>query len=147
MKPKRNNQSKRSAPLELQDAIAPYRADPPPMIRTQIYLSRAEYDFLQKEAQHSELPMAALIRSFIDERMRVPEEAWSDNPLLQPPVKDSTWKGRTDGAVNHDHYVYGTPKKWMKRRGKWVETPPLPEDYYTNPASRRAYDEMVNQSK
>ena len=35
------------------------------------------------------------------------------------------------------------PKKWMKRKGKWVETPPLPEDYHTNAASAAAYDRMV----
>ena len=35
-----------------------------------------------------------------------------------------------DGAINHDHYIYGCPKKWMKRKGQWVETPPLPDDYY-----------------
>jgi hypothetical protein len=32
----------------------------------------------------------------------------------------------------------------MQRDGKWVKTPPLPDDYYSNPKSRRAYDDEVN---
>ena len=28
--------------------------------------------------------------------------------------------------------------------GEWVEAPPLPEDYYENPESARAYDEAVS---
>ncbi len=114
------------------------------MIRTQIYLSRPEYDFVQAESRRRDEPMASVIRSWIDEQMQAREEAWVDNPLLRPPVPDPSWEGHQDGAINHDHYIYGTPKKWMKRKGKWVETPPLPDDYYTNPTSRKAYDKLVN---
>ena len=32
----------------------------------------------------------------------------------------------------------------MQRKGKWVEAPPLPEDYHSNAQSRRAYDDEVN---
>ena len=116
------------------------------MVRTQIYLSRVETEFLRSEAQRRGQPMAAVIRSFIDEKMEIPEDAWEENPLLRPPAPDPSWQGHEDGAINHDHYIYGTPKKWTKRHGKWVETPPLPEDYYSNPAARRAYDEKVNRS-
>ena len=115
------------------------------MVRTQIYLDRKEHQYILTEASRLGMPMAAVIRSFIDEKMEVPEDAWDDNPLLKPPVKDPTFKGCKDGAVNHDHYIYGTPKKWMRRGGKWVETPPVPEDYYRNPETRRKYDEEVDQ--
>ncbi len=116
------------------------------MLRTQIYLNRAEYDFLQREAHRRGEPMAAVIRSLIDEKMELPDEIWENNPLLAPPA-DPGFLGPEDGAINHDHYVYGTPKKWMKKKGKWVETPPLPEDYYTNPPSAAAYDRRVEGKK
>ena len=114
------------------------------MVRTQIYLDPREHEYVQAEAMLRGMPMAAVIRSFIDEKMEVPDDVWSDNPMLEPPVKDTTFKGREDGAVNHDHYIYGTPKKWMKRGGKWVETPPVPEDFYKNPESQRKYEEEVD---
>ncbi len=128
----------------LKEAAVPYLADEPAMVRTQIYLSRREHDFIQHEASQRGQPMAAVIRAYIDEKMTPPEEVWTDNPLLDAPAPDPSWHGPDDGAVNHDHYIYGTPKKWMRRKGKWVEAPPLPEDYYTNARSRRAYDEEVN---
>jgi len=134
-------------PSELKDAIAPYGGSAPEssMIRTQIYLTRAEYDFLQKEALHSDEPMAAIIRSYIDERMNVPEDAWTNNPMLEPTTPDPNFKGHEDGAINHDHYIYGCPKKWIKRKGKWVEAPPLPDDYYEDAKSRSAYDKKLRQ--
>ena len=110
------------------------------MIRTQLYLTPQEHAFLQAEAVRRSEPMAAVLRGFIDEKMTIPDEAWENNPLLQPPVEDPDWKGHEDGAINHDHYIYGCPKKWIKQGGKWVEAPPLPEDYYSSPARAAAYD-------
>ena len=134
---------KESADSVLNDAPA-YPPAESAMVRTQIYLSRPEHIFIQNEAARQGQPMAAVIRAFIDEKMNVPEDVWTNNPLLSPPVPDPNWKGREDGAVNHDHYIYGAPKKMMKRKGRWVETPPLPEDYYTDAQARHAYDEEVN---
>jgi hypothetical protein len=78
--------------------------------------------------------------------MDVPDSAWINNPLLAL-AADPDFVGPEDGAINHDHYIYGGPRKWMKRRGQWVEAPPLPEDYYTNPASAAAYDRMTGGKK
>lgn len=114
-----------------------------PMIRTQIYLSRAEYEFLQTESTRSGEPMAAVIRALIDERMALPDDIWENNPMLAEPV-DPDFIGPEDGSINHDHYIYGCPKKWVKQGGKWVAAPPLPDDYYTNDASRRTYDQMID---
>lgn len=139
---------KKAKPQFLKEAALAYEPDETePMVRTQIYLSRREHDFVSQEAGRLGQPMAAVIRLFIDEKMDVPEDVWSNNPLLDPPVNDPNWKTRPDGALNHDHYIYGAPKKFVERKGRWVEAPPLPEDYYTNPASRRAYDEMTNGKK
>ena len=113
------------------------------MRRTQIYLSRDEYDFLQREAARQDKPMAAVIREFIDERMRIPDDAWVNNPILKQWPHDPTWKGHEDAGINHDHYIYGCPKKWIKVKGEYIEAPPLPEDYYSNRESRDAYDKMI----
>ena len=114
-----------------------------PMIRTQIYLNKHEYDFVQREASRRDEPMAAVIRNFIDEKMEIPEDAWTNNPMLEPTPHDPEWKGHEDGGINHDHYIYGCPKKWIKVKGKYIEAPPLPDDYYENRASGDAYDKML----
>lgn len=98
-----------------------------PMVRTQIYLRQSEYNFCQAEAKRREEPMAAVIRSFIDEKMEIPEEAWANNPLLRPTPDDPTYEGHEDASINHDHYIYGGPKKWVKVDGEWVEAPPVEE--------------------
>jgi hypothetical protein len=116
------------------------------MVRTQIYLSQVEHEFIQTEATRRNQPMAAVIRSFIDEKMTLPDDIWENNPLLAPPA-DPSFVGPEDGAINHDHYVYGGPKKWMKRKGKWVEAPPLPDDYYTHASGAAAYDRRLEEAK
>src|SRR5689334_23072401 len=136
-----------SEPQVLKEAQVAF--DPAPsgaMVRTQIYLSRAEYDFLQVQARRREEPMAAVIRSYIDEKMQVPQEVWENNPLLAPPA-DPGFIGPEDGAINHDHYVHGAPKKWMKRKGQWVPAPALPADYYTDPKSAAAYNRGLEKDK
>jgi hypothetical protein len=138
------SRSRTAGKMVLKESSVAYQVKEASMIRTQIYLSKPEHDFIQHEAARQGQPMAAVIRSFIDEKMEVPEEVWTDNPLLRASVADPAWSGHDDGALNHDHYIYGTPKQWMQRDGKWVKTPPLPDDYYSNPKSRRAYDDEVN---
>src|SRR3954447_19480211 len=59
-----------------------------PMIRTQIYLSRTEHDFVQAEAARLGQPMAAVIRNLIDEKMEIPDAVWTNNPMLQPVPED-----------------------------------------------------------
>jgi hypothetical protein len=138
--------TKGSEPYVLNDApVAAYVVEPTPMVRTQIYLTRVEHDFLQTESSRLGQPMAAVIRGFIDEKMIIPEDAWTNNPMLAPTVDDPDWKGHEDGAINHDHYIYGCPKKWIKVNGKYVEAPPLPDDYYDNPPSADAYDAMLRE--
>lgn len=110
-----------------------------PMIRTQIYLSPEEHRFLQVESARRGEPMAAVIRAFIDEKMSLPEDVWTHNPLLAPPA-DPAFLGPEDGVINHDHYIYGTPKRYVKKHEQWGPAPPLPDDYYTNEESRKTYN-------
>src|ERR1700733_737389 len=133
----------KSSPLELKEAAMAHEVEAAPMIRTQIYLNKHEYDFVQREASRRDEPMAAVIRNFIDEKMEIPEDAWTNNPMLEPTPHDPEWKGHEDGGINHDHYIYGCPKKWIKVKGKYIEAPPLPDDYYENRASGDAYDKML----
>jgi hypothetical protein len=132
----------KSSSAELKEAgVAEAKSGP--MIRTQIYLNKHEYDFVQTEAKRRNEPMAAVIREFIDEKMEIPEDAWTNNPMLRPTPHDPDWKGHEDGGINHDHYLYGVPKNVIKVKGKWVDAPPLPDDYYENRASRDAYDRKI----
>ena len=112
--------------LELKEAALAYEVEEP-MVRTQIYLSKPEYEFVQTEASRRGEPMAAVIRAFIDEKMEIPDDAWTNNPMLRPTVPDPEWDSPSDAAINHDHYLYGGPKKWIKVNGKYAEAPPVPK--------------------
>ena len=135
----------KSEPAELKEAALAYAVPSGPMIRTQIYLNKHEYDFVQIEAKRRNAPMASIIREFIDEKMEVPDDAWANNPMLEPTVQDPAWKGNEDGGINHDHYISGSPKKWIKVNGEYVEAPPLPENYYSNRQSRADYDQKIRE--
>src|SRR5688500_12006031 len=115
---KRPAKKQPSKPDALKEAIAPYTVEPA-MVRTQIYLTRAEHDFLQSEAARRNEPMSAVLRSIIDEKMTIPEDAWTNNPLLEPTVHDPDFEGHEDASLNHEHYAYGGPKKYGKKGGKW----------------------------
>lgn len=113
--------------MALQDKAAePYKAEEA-MVRTQVYLTRAEHDFLTHEAERRGQAMSAVLREIIDEKMTIPEDAWTNNPMLEPTPDVPGWQGPGDGSINHDHYIYGCPKKYEKRNGKWVLLPPLDE--------------------
>ncbi|MEA3211811.1 MAG: hypothetical protein QOE70_4868 [Chthoniobacter sp.] len=96
----------------------------PGMVRTQIYLTAREHAFLQRQAARCGETMASLIRRYIDEKMDLPEDLWTNNPLLEPPVHDPAFVGHEDDSINLDHYLYGTPKRYKKVRGKWVPVAP-----------------------
>src|SRR5579871_4033124 len=88
--------SLQSSGSELKEAGVASGTGTGPMVRTQIYLSQAEHDFVQREAARREEPMAAVIRGFIDEKMELPADAWTNNPMLEPTVSDPDWKGHED---------------------------------------------------
>lgn len=119
-KPKRQKEhpvdySTSGGAMELRDALLV----PPPepeLLRTQVYLTREEHQFLQAEANRMDTSMASILRGIIDERMRVPEKGWSSNPLLAGPVEDSRFEGHEDGALNHDVYIYGKPPELARRK-------------------------------
>ncbi|MGZ8899438.1 MAG: hypothetical protein ACXW3Z_05020 [Limisphaerales bacterium] len=120
---KRRRQPERAARDTFKEAIAPYVVEPA-MVRTQVYLTRAEHDFLQSEATRRNEPMSAVLRSIIDEKMAIPDDAWVNNPLLRPTPHDPNFEGHEDGSLNHDYYVYGGQKKYHKVDGEWVPINP-----------------------
>jgi hypothetical protein len=115
---KKNTQTAED-PLVLRDKAEPYRVEPT-MVRTQIYLTRAEHDFLLREGERTGEGMSAVLRGIIDEKMSIPDDAWTNNPMLEPTPNDPDYEGREDASLNHDYYAYGAPKKYKKVRGKWV---------------------------
>lgn len=104
--------------IQLKEATGDYGVSSA-MVRTQIYLSREEHQFLQSEASRQGATMAGIIRALVDEKMSVPAPVWANNPLLEETPTVAGF-GHADGARNHDHYIYGSPKlepgKPSKRR-------------------------------
>jgi hypothetical protein len=117
--------TKTSEPATLKENSPRYGRTDDAMIRTQIYLTRVEYEFLSSEASRRNEPMAAVIRELVDEKMRLPDDAWTSNPMLRETPNVEGWEGHEDGALNHDHYIYGGPKQYEKVKGKWVLLPGL----------------------
>ena len=127
MKPRSSKKSPQVQLKEVADISYSSAAGEEAMVRTQIYLTRAEHEYLLGESARRGEPMAAIIRGLVDEKMRIPEDAWINNPMLEPTVDDPDWEDHEDGSINHDHYVYGCPKKYEKINGEWVLLPPLDE--------------------
>ncbi len=85
------------------------------MVRTQVYLPRKIYDKLQARAEKQGLTLAVQIREALEDYIeRV--EAEDDDGILH--ADDPIFKmigmfdsGLGDLSVNHDHYLYGAPKR------------------------------------
>jgi len=89
------------------------------MKRKQIYIEETQERELKELAADRDVPEAVIVRSALDEYLK------ANRPRITPPklrsMKDHPlWKivgigknpdAPTDGAVNHDYYLYGAPKK------------------------------------
>jgi hypothetical protein len=85
------------------------------MVRTQVYLPRSIYDRLQKRAAKHDLTLAVQIRAALEDYLER-AEAEEDDGILH--ANDPIFKmigmfdsGLGDLSVNHDHYLYGAPKR------------------------------------
>lgn len=87
--------------------------------RTQIYLDQDQMAWLKLEASHRKTTMSDLIRDAVGhlaerERQRVD---YANDPItkLVGFIK-SRKDGENDWAEEHDHYIYGVPKRryWKK---------------------------------
>jgi hypothetical protein len=84
------------------------------MVRTQVYLPREMYDRLQKRAGKHELTLALQIREALAEYLERSDAAEepilrADDPIFELIGMASSKEG--DLSVNHDHYLYGWPKR------------------------------------
>lgn len=85
------------------------------MVRTQVYLPRDVYEKLRQRAEKHKLTLALQIRAALEDYLgRV--EAEEDDGILH--ADDPIFKmiglfdsGLGDLSVNHDHYLYGAPRR------------------------------------
>jgi hypothetical protein len=114
------------------------------MVRTQVYLPQATYKALIERAKKQGLTMATQIRAALDEYLqRTQTEDDEDGPVLQPddPIFEMIGSGDSglpDVAVNHDHYLYGTSKRYPVT-GEFIREAANPTDKFRarRPARRR----------
>jgi len=85
------------------------------MVRLQVYLPRSTYERLQKRATQHDLSLATQVRAALDdylERVEAQDDdgiLHADDPIFQMTGMFSSKEG--DLSVNHDHYLYGWPKR------------------------------------
>ena len=84
------------------------------MVRTQVYLPRHIYRKLRERADKQGLTLAVQVRAALEEYLhRVETEEppilRADDPLFQMMGMFSSEEG--DLSINHDHYLYGAPKR------------------------------------
>jgi hypothetical protein len=108
------------------------------MVRMQVYLPREMYDRLQRRAAKHELTLAVQIREALEDYLaRMEAQAddgilHADDPIFQMiGMFDS---GLGDLSVNHDHYLYGAPKR---EKVKAIREKPAKADKGKTPAKRR----------
>ncbi|HTP08380.1 MAG TPA: hypothetical protein VMP08_09025 [Anaerolineae bacterium] len=85
------------------------------MVRTQVYLPRSIYERLQKRAAQHNMTLATQVRAALDDYLERVESQdddgilHADDPIFQMIGMFSSKEG--DLSVNHDHYLYGWPKR------------------------------------
>ncbi|HEY7268930.1 MAG TPA: CopG family transcriptional regulator [Dehalococcoidia bacterium] len=85
------------------------------MKRKQIYIEDDQERRLKELAAERQVPESVLVRAALSEYLAKPFPRFDgpeDNPLwgLVGVVEDAD--APRDGSTNHDHYIYGTPKKY-----------------------------------
>jgi hypothetical protein len=85
------------------------------MKRKQIYVDPRHEEQLQRLALSRKVPVSLLIREAIAEYL-----VEQDTPHIERPEDHPLWAivgivddpdAPTDGSINHDHYLYGAPKR------------------------------------
>jgi len=78
-------------------------------VRTQIYVTMDEYEYLSRQSEKRQSSIAEVVRQLIEEKMPK-EKDYEDNPLFAIGKKGLSM-GRKDGSVKHDDYLYRGRKK------------------------------------
>jgi plasmid stability protein len=82
--------------------------------RTQVYFPEELYKRLKKRAKQEGKSVASLIREASERYLKEEEEKidWENDPLLKA---IGFCKADVDDlSINHDHYLYGAPKRKIK---------------------------------
>ncbi|MEK6673076.1 MAG: hypothetical protein AABY42_06315 [Nitrospirota bacterium] len=72
--------------------------------RTQIYLTKEQYQYLRQQAEKKNASIAEIVRRLINERLPK-ERDYERNPLFTM-GKDDLSLGRHNGSAKHDDYIY-----------------------------------------
>lgn len=76
--------------------------------RTQIYLTKEQYQYLRQQAEKKKASIAEIVRRLINEQLPK-EKDYEKNPLFTI-GKDGLSLGRHKGSVKHDDYIYRNTK-------------------------------------
>lgn len=86
------------------------------MVRTQIYLDETTHKKLLKLAKARNTSMAQLVREAAEEKVKNLEERdTSGVQVLQSLIDNAVTGGPKDLSTNIDHYLYGAPKKKVRK--------------------------------
>jgi hypothetical protein len=81
-------------------------------VKTRISLPKKQYDLLKRRANELKSSLSKIVEQALDKYLE-PEESsqlfTEDDPIWQ--IVGMVESDITDGSVNHDHYIYGTPKR------------------------------------
>lgn len=81
------------------------------MIRKQIYLNEEMNDIIKEIADKNNISQSEVIRKAITKYLREKQQKGE----IKDPLLDLIGLGSSDvsdGSINHDHYIYGVPKKY-----------------------------------
>lgn len=77
--------------------------------RTQVYFPEKLYRDVKKRAKAESKSLAAVVREAVEKHLEEKEIDWENDPIFK--AAGIVKSGVRDLAVNHDHYLYGSPKK------------------------------------
>lgn len=90
------------------EGVSEGKDEPKEMVRTQVYLTPQQRDFLRSEGRRRGLSMAAAIRAMVEEKMKPAGDAWQGNSLLESAVEDASFQSDGRGSVGADETIYGS---------------------------------------
>jgi hypothetical protein len=95
------------------------------MKRKQVYIEAEQEKRLKSLAKKRGVSEAVLVREALDAYLEVNDfkgfERIEDHPLWGLVGLATSEEGPTDGSVNHDHYIYGVPKKYRVNEDGSIE--------------------------
>jgi hypothetical protein len=77
--------------------------------RTQILLTLAQQRYLKGRAERESRSVSEIVRELVNAEMEDWRQAIKDDPFWD--IVGMVAGGDPDAGVEHDHYVYGTPRK------------------------------------